>query len=356
MAEVRERLNTLVFIKRYLDSGLIAANDSSEPLEPAGHNQAFAKASRALGVEMKRQEDGRYVFRDVEAGAIGYLKDMRSSLTSPQAAYFCKNKRRTTARLLECGVSAPMHRAFTLEQYQEALQYCISQKFNVVIKPVAARAGMGITTQLSNEQSFARAWDYAAANVSPKFPEILVEAKLCGIDIRVTVVGDRPSCAVTRVPAHVVGDGQSSLKQLVAQKNLLRDQCPFHRRHRINLERAIEYGSLNSTFREGSIPTTGEVVVFYEAANVHLGGEACDVTNLLCPKILETAVAAVQAIPNLGVASVDLMVDDFELPSVCSVIEINANGNLGVHLHPLFGASRNPAIDILQEMKQRAIS
>jgi len=356
LAEVRERLDTLTFIKRYLDSGKIAPRTSGQLLESASHNQAFQQACRDFGVEMSPLEEGKYEFRDIDGSGIGYLKGMRSSLTSPRAANFCKNTRRTTAKLLDSCVSAPRHGAFTLEQYQQALDYCIKQKFNVVVKPVAGRAGMGITTQISNEQRFARAWEYAARNVSPKLPEILVEDKVQGIDIRVTVVGDRFSCAVTRVPAHVVGDGQSSLKLLVAQKNLLREQCPFHRRHLIDLGRAIEYGSMDSSYREDSVPARGEVVMFYEAANVHLGGDACDVTHLLCPKIRETAIAAAQTVHMLGVASVDLMVDDFEQPSVCSVIEINTNGNFGVHLHLLYGTPRNPAIDILEEMKRRAIS
>ncbi|MBU5583709.1 bifunctional glutamate--cysteine ligase/glutathione synthetase, partial [Enterococcus sp. S181_ASV_20] len=83
-----------------------------------------------------------------------------------------------------------------------------------------------------------------------------------------------------RIPANVIGDGERSIEELVAEKN---DNPLRGTNHRSPLEK-IQLGDLEQLMlkeqglRIDSIPEKGQQVFLRENSNVSTGGDSIDVT------------------------------------------------------------------------------
>ena len=98
----------------------------------------------------------------------------------------------------------------------------------------------------------------------------------------------------------------------------------------------------------------GEVVVVNSLANLHVGGENVDVTELVHPDLLTMAVEAARAIPGLGAAGVDLLTPDIRSAAGAMVIETNVAANIRVHNCPAYGRPRDVAGAIVDRMIETA--
>ena len=125
----------------------------------------------------------------------------------------------------------------------------------------------------------------------------MLEEQVDGIDIRAYVIGSRVAAAATRIHAHVVGDGGRSITELVAEKQAWRAQHANMRKSPIVVDLAMlarQGRSVDDT------PAADEVVVVNGMANVGLGGESVDVTELTHPDLMTMAVDAAPGHPWSG--------------------------------------------------------
>lgn len=279
---------------------------------------------------------------------IGRLSRMVSSLTSRNAIAVCVDKEETHKHLSRVGVPVPKSVSFSpdREGFEKAVEYWNDHRgsFDFVVKPSHGRAGEGITVGIAERQHLEEAWDYAVASVAGESHRILIEERLAGCDFRVVVVKGEVVCAVSRVPAYVIGDGARQIESLVIEKNAVRGRHPHHRRHPISLGAHVD-----KQYR----PQNGEVCFLSDKVNIHQGGEAIDVTLYLPDQVKEVALRACSAIPGLGVGGVDLIFASTEVAEP-KVIEINTSANFGIHYFPMYGKSWNPARNIIGEMHNSA--
>ena len=311
----------------------------------SSHHDGFEQAAQELGLVITRLPGRR--LRLIKDGyrPIGSMNQQLTSLTSWSAAAICHNKQETLVRLARAGVPTPLSSAFNaIHGYDRALAHFRSMAADghrLVIKPVNGRGGGGITVGLTTEKKFPQAWTAALNNMNGRRgAAVLIEQYLPGLDLRAIVVNGRFVCAATRIPAYVIGDGRSPVRELIAVKNASRSQKNYYRNYPI-----VADDSTNSE----EVPARGEVFVVNPRCNVHQGGEAVDLTDEVSGQIKTVAERAALAIPGLGVAGVDLVVD----PDLNNgkVIEVNAHCNFRIHYYPYFGQSRNPAHTILAEMR-----
>lgn len=348
-----ERTETLARFLREVYPGL--ADPGPAVREPEGYHVAgFREAARHHGLAFRTVETARYEFlRD--GTVIGRLHGMLTDLVGPEVVKLCADKQRTSALLRQAGVPAPRHRAFRRDRVEPALAFAARRGFAVVVKPCRGVGGKGISTAITGAEDLRRAWRHAESALPPGRAErILVEARCPGMDIRAVVVGGRFVCAATRLPAHVIGDGRSMIAELVAEKNERKGRHPYHGRYPILIDEraAARLRALGKSDR--TVPPAGDVVVLAEVNNIHAGGESCDITDRLAPRIRSIAERAAQAIPGLAVVGVDLLVTSFDDDAEVAVIEMNPRANLSVHYAPFRGTPRNPADEIVRLMLERA--
>ena len=105
---------------------------------------------------------------------------------------------------------------------------------------------------------------------------VLVEEFLTGKEYRFLVIGDEVIGVLHRVPANVVGDGVSTIEELVREKN----KDPLRGTgYRTPLEK-IRLGETEELFLKGQgktrtdIPKKGEIVYLRENSNISTGGTA----------------------------------------------------------------------------------
>src|SRR5262249_22824135 len=133
--------------------------------------------------------------------------------TSAIAETVAQDKELTRTLLRSVGVPVPEGRP--VEDAEDAWRAAEELGLPVVVKPRYGNHGRGVATNLITREQVERA--YAAAQEEDS--SIMVEQHIQGDDYRLLVIGDRLVAAALREPAHVIGDGRSAIRQLIAEVN-----------------------------------------------------------------------------------------------------------------------------------------
>ena len=226
---------------------------------------------------------------------------------------------------------------------QQAASFMEANK-RVVVKPVDAAHGNGVTTNITDQAALKQAIDYAA-----QFSEdtgILIQSQVTGEDIRILFIGDTYVGSLIRHPASVVGDGSSTIAQLIATENAREERGLNYQKdlNEINVVAAENY--LGDDMQR--VPEQDERVQVIGGANVGLGGTSEEVSDRIHPDYIALAKKAKDAC-LLTHAGVDFMVDDLTQPpsesNSLNLIEINGGPMLAFHQRPNYGEGK-PAIQI----------
>ncbi|MCW2139347.1 cyanophycin synthetase [Actinoplanes cyaneus] len=214
----------------------------------------------------------------------------------------------------------------------------------VVVKPRHGRQGRNVVLGLRAPEEVERAFAEAGGDV-------VVERQLDGRDYRVLVVAGEVVAAAERVAAHVIGDGKSTLQELVDQVNADPRRGVGHSRvlTRITLDEA--------RFKKTDIPSEGETVWLRDCANLSSGGTSRDVTDQVHPDVTRLC-QRVAALVGLDIAGIDLRLPEIAAPlpptgedePVAGVIEVNAVPGLRMHLAPVRGRARDVGDAIVRAM------
>src|SRR5699024_7159381 len=225
---------------------------------------------------------------------------------------------------------------FTEEDSDKAIvEYSLKIGFPLVIKPTFESRGKGVVTNIQNETELNDSIEYVRTKLN--YSNIIVERFVEGVDYRIYVAGEKVLAATKRLPAFVVGDGQSSIETLIEEKNKERKANPYLARKTIEFNQELfKYVTQQGYILQG-IPEQNEVVYLKGQDNTAADGEPTDVTDEITPEIREIATRAVKAIPGLSHAGVNIIVQN----NTPTVIKLNATADLAMHIFPLHGDPRN---------------
>ncbi len=251
-----------------------------------------------------------------------------------------------TKRLLdEAGIAVPKGRP--VADADEAVRVAEKLGFPVVVKPLDANHGRGITTDIHSADEVRTAYDAAHEH----HDTVIVERFLVGRDHRLLVVGGRLVSAARRDPAHVVGDGKQSIQQLIDATNADPRRGFGHEKVLTmihidgNTKRMLAVQGLTLD----SVPNNGQEVVLKSTANLSTGGTATDVTDDVHPSIVAMA-RRVAGMVGLDIMGIDVVAPHLRAPLTETgggIVEVNAGPGLRMHLEPTHGQPRNVAADIV---------
>ena len=224
--------------------------------------------------------------------------------------------------------------------------------FPIVLKPLDGNHGRGITLDIQTWHEAENAYEFAKQE--SKMGSIIVERYYKGNDYRVLVVQGKVVAVAQRVPAHVVGNGRSTLVELVEETNRDPRRGMGHENMLTRIE--IDRQSIDLLEQQGyrldSIPKSGQICYLKATANLSTGGIAIDRTDEIHPENIWIAERAAQII-GLDIAGIDITAPDISRPlrEVDGVIvEVNAAPGLRMHIQPNEGKPRNvaaPIVDML---------
>ncbi|HIK45366.1 MAG TPA: cyanophycin synthetase, partial [Leptolyngbyaceae cyanobacterium M65_K2018_010] len=269
-----------------------------------------------------------------------------SSKTSILAVELASDKEGTKQILRDVGVPVPRG---TVIYYLDELKQAIEDVggFPIVVKPLDGNHGRGITIDINNYETAEEAYE-AAKDVSSG---VIIERYYRGRDHRVLVIDGRVIAVAERVPAHVIGDGHSTIEELIEITN----QDPRRGEGHDNLLTRIEVDRTTWQLldRKGytldTVLPAGEICYLRATANLSTGGIAIDRTDDIHPDNVWLAQRIAKTI-GLDIAGIDVVTTDISKPlrEVDGVIvEVNAAPGLRMHISPSQGIARNVAEPIL---------
>ncbi len=269
-----------------------------------------------------------------------------ASSTSQLAVDAACNK--ITCRNLLEAMGLPMAPAEAVGSKEELLRAVSIIGFPLVVKPSNGNHGRGITTNICGFSEARRAYRIAR-EISR---EVIVERFVDGADFRLLVVNYRFVAAARRTPAHVSGDGHTSIRELIKKENLDPRRGQGHEKvlTRISLNRSSREILKRKGYTLNTVLAEGEILYLNHAANLSAGGTATDVTASVHPAVRELA-ERVARIMQLDICGIDVLAPDLKTPFAKNggvILEVNAAPGFRMHLAPSSGNPINVAAPVLE--------
>jgi cyanophycin synthetase len=248
------------------------------------------------------------------------------------------DKALTKAMLAKAGVPVP--EGAVVRTAEEAIRAAARLGGPVVVKPLDGNHGRGVSTNLTDLDAVRDAFALAAGHSR----RVVVEQHFQGNDHRLLVVGGELVAVAERIPAHVVGDGASTIAQLIERVNADPRRGEGHEQvlTRIRVDEQMRNLLAVSGLSLDSVPAEGETVMLCGTANLSTGGTAIDRTDQIHP---DNACIAIRAALSVGldVAGIDFICPDISKSARDhggGIVEVNAAPGFRMHLQPTVGRSR----------------
>jgi D-alanine-D-alanine ligase-like ATP-grasp enzyme len=285
---------------------------------------------------------------DIEMRRCGLCLEARDNETyvDEPAAITRSGYKQLVHRLLsEAGIPVPKHTVVTLREYESALAYLRTSRGAVVVKPAALTGGgFGVTTNVQTPRALRSAMAWARGYGK----DILIEDQIEGDCYRILIMDGEHIDSILRRPPTVVGDGRSTIRQLLHRENRRRVAQGAARSQVVIL---TDRDLINTLARQGLVlgsrPPAGAVVRLKQAINENALQDNSPATGLLCVEIIAAARKAAELV-GLRLAGVDVICADPWVPLAKSggvVLEVNAPPNL--YYHHLDGRDGSVAETIL---------
>ena len=308
------------------------APEGLDAVNPYARIIADEALRRGLRVEVTDAPSGE--LRISSGGRSVLTRESLSELTSAVAMSRCDDKR-TTARLLsaaglavprsaEVGPAADGSDGADGSGSLAAARALLAEVGDVVVKPARGEQGRGITVGVTDDDALVAAVAGAAAFC----PDVLVEERVAGDDLRVVVIDHEVVAAAVRRPAQVVGTGRDTVRELVERHSRRRAQATGGE-STVPLDATTEAVVAAAGYGLDDVLPRGEVLAVRRTANLHTGGTIEDVTDRLHPVVAEAARRASRVL-GIPVTGLDLLVPDVEGPEHV-VIEANERPGLANH-------------------------
>jgi len=287
----------------------------------------------------------------VQFGHGRYQKRIQATVTSETrhiAVEIASDKEETNKLLGDLGLPVP--KQVITRNVEAALRAARRLGYPVVLKPIDANHGRGVSLNLRDDEqvrvAFAKAQEHARS--------VIVETFIEGDDHRMVVVGGELIAVARRVPGHVVGDGVHTVAELVEIVNADPRRGIGHEKvlTRIELDHQAERLLTLRGMTPENVPPEGERVFLRSTGNLSTGGTAIDLTDVVHPDNREMAVRAAKAV-GLDVAGIDFLTPDITRSyrdvggGIC---EVNAAPGFRMHVAPTEGKPRDvagPVMDML---------
>ena len=256
--------------------------------------------------------------------------------TSAIAESISRDKDLTKTLLTSCGVPVPEGRI--VASPEDAWEAAEDIGLPVAVKPTDANHARGVSLELTSREQVEAAYHVALEEGS----EVMVERYVPGVEHRLLVVGNRLVAATRGETASVVGDGKSSIVELIESQINSDPRCGEDESFplepiRVEREPAVLLELKRQGFSADSVPPAGKKVLV-----IRYGNLADDVTDEVHPDVAEAATLAARVV-GLDIAGIDIVAEDISRTleeQRGAIVEVNAGPGLLMHLKPAKGKPR----------------
>ena len=308
---------------------------------------AIVMEAKRRGIPHIRLNEYSYV----QLGHGRYQRRIQATLmdsTSALGVEIADDKEYTKKMLGEMGVPVP--EGISVDDPEEARQAAAKLGYPVVVKPRVDNHGRGITIGVGDEEELTAAYHMARKVCDT----VLIENLLVGSDYRLLVVNYSLAAAALREPACVVGDGSSTVQELIDEVNSDPRRGVGHEKDltRITVDAMTRRILTAKDLTLQSVLPAGEKLYVKSTANLSTGGTALNVTENVHP-LVKLMAERIARIVGLDVIGIDIVAPTLQEPlqkNIGGVVEVNAAPGFRMHLNPSQGKPINvaaPVVDML---------
>jgi cyanophycin synthetase len=313
------------------------------------HLAYYLEAADTLGIEYKVLVY-RLLAEFKYEGKVWYIINTATPLTNSPSATIAKRKHLTNLVLEEHHIPVP--KQVPLHSAINAIKFFDTYK-RIVIKPAQQLGGIGITLLPSTEDEVIEAFNIAKEKSHTKSgAKVLGEEFIDGENYRLIVVGDKVVGAVRRKAAHVIGDGQHTIQELIdilneeKRKNILKP---------IKVDNEVDLRLKELHMKLDSIPEPSQEVILRYSCNLTTGGTTEECMSEVGRYYKDLAVDAVKAL-GMEFGGVDIITPNITNETKCAINEINYNPGLRLHYKVDKGEVVKVAIPIMEYIRDKYLN
>ncbi|GAB4384286.1 MAG: hypothetical protein Kow00121_47550 [Elainellaceae cyanobacterium] len=247
----------------------------------------------------------------------------------------------------------PVPQGDIVRTLKEALNTADRIGYPVAVKPVVGHKGIGVTAEVRTDAELEFAFERAIeAHAEGQPIRVIVEQNVSGFDFRLLCVDGKFVAATERRPASVVGDGRSTIDELIERENAKPERLdtPTSALGKIIRDEAMERYLREQHLSLESVLDLDEVIYLRKVANLSSGGVSIDATSRVHPDniILAQDIAQHFDLVCLGIDVLALDIERSWKEGDFGIVEINSAPGVYMHLRPAVGDSINVTDRILE--------
>lgn len=317
--------------------------DNSELLKLHTNQRLLIMEMQARGINVDIIYKDMELIRAEYGKHIEWILDRDSSITPYSVSIICGDKYITKKILEQNEISVPIGEKFLPNEWELSILYARKIGFPVVVKPVFGSHGDNIYMDIKSETELKDIVQNVFASTL-RVP-FIIEKQFNGKEYRIFLTKEGKYAVLHREPAHVVGDGEHSVLQLIKIENEKRKArtnclCP------IAIDEITEsYMTKNNIFME-DIPKENEKVYLRHNSNVAKGGLCIDYTDKVHKSVIENCKKILKVFSGLSYVGIDYMSKDIEAiqtSDMYNIVEVNTVPGIHMHMRPSEGKTQNVA-------------
>lgn len=263
------------------------------------------------------------------------MKDIDSSLDNK---YYIK-------KLLDKH-NLPIAKGKSFFSIKQAVDYAKQLSFPLVVKPNAGSLSHHITCNINTQEELKKAIQLAKQYT----PEFIVERYIPGNLYRITIVNQQYAFACQKDKANIVGDGKSTIQELIDQKNSHQLRGSLHQKnttlHEIQIDDVLINNLAQDNLSLGAILPLGRKQYLQDKFVLSHG---CDIINITDQVHQDNQELFLRVATIL---KTDLVGIDFICPDISqsyhkqttAIIETNSLPYIDMHQYPSHGVSESIAV------------
>ena len=306
--------------KNSINETLFTGKEQDDAFNP--YAKIIIKEARRRGIHVQVIDAEGGFFQLSQGGVSVRCRESLSELTSAVAVSICDDKAVTRRIVEQAGVKVPDQ--ISADADASELDDFIAEHVAVVVKPARGEQGHGISVGLTAMDDV----ESAIARARRVSDDVLVEQCVEGSDLRLVVINFRLVAAAVRRPPMIVGDGKSSIRELIAAQSRRRAAATGGE-STIPVDAETERTVALAGHGMESVLAADEQLLVRKTANLHTGGTIHDVTEVVHPILVDAAQTVARAI-DIPVVGVDFMVRSPQ-SSEYAFIEANERPGLANH-------------------------
>ncbi len=178
---------------------------------------------------------------------------------------------------------------------------------NIIVKPLDASLALGVTMNISATRDIV-----AAIDVAREYSDtVLAQQQVSGDELRFAIVNGKAVAALNRQTARVIGDGTSTIAELIKIENTARTQLEDTYFSYPQLDQAL----IDPKYiRDTSVPKEGQIIELSSSAMVRFGASMYNVLPVVNAGYVKVAERIGSAL-SMDFIVVDMMIADYTQPS-----------------------------------------